>query len=448
MVCLAVVAHVHHMSVIQTSVFGIIFPFLVSMAVAVGMATPMRRLRAKTKFEKPKQKPLLVVDDWAADEHEGSRRQVYLVTFPHPKSTHSKCGRKLIAPGSMRKQQVLQCLLDACKNPAYSDGWSLSRRSEVHLQNAGVWREYHQPDLVSGDVFPHDHAAVLAQPKRQFCFSPVKKALLHRHGLATHWSCTHVGYWSAVRYCSVPTPTKPEDSLDLEPDLWAANGEHPPLKHCREEPMTAAALRKRAESKYRKASAEGKAEKITELDAWPIVVENGFRNGPDDNTAHLQLIAHTKKYSSKAMQAFLFKRRHLLPGLIDSIWQWECVDDVLSEATKPRVDTLRAAAKDACMCGGRWPAAVAQSIIDNKIPLQELCRDVLSALVRGRSETTPVLVLAGARGGEGKSLFLKPLQRVFGDEYVFKSGRSRYNRGAALRFPPDLATLRCLHALH
>jgi hypothetical protein len=65
---------------------------------------------------------------------------VYLVTPPHPKITHSKCGRKLIAPGSMRKQQVLQCLLDACKNPACSDGRSLSRRCEAHLQNAGVWR--------------------------------------------------------------------------------------------------------------------------------------------------------------------------------------------------------------------------------------------------------------------------------------------------------------------
>ena len=88
----------------------------------------------------------------------------------------------------MRKQQVLQCLLDACKNPAYSDGWSLSRRSEVHLQNAGVWREYHQPDLVSGDVFPQDHAAVLATD------APIQllaneKSLLQRHGLATHWSC-------------------------------------------------------------------------------------------------------------------------------------------------------------------------------------------------------------------------------------------------------------------
>jgi hypothetical protein len=276
---LVFVAHVHDMLVVLTSVFGIVSLVLASMAAAVAVTTPLGRLRVKTKFEKPNQKPLLVVDDWATDEREGSRRQVYLLTSPHPKNTHSKRGRKLIALGPMRKQHVLHCLLGACKNPACSDGRSLSRRCEVHLQTAGVWREYHQPDLVSGDVFPQDHAAVLAQPTRQFRFSPVKKVLLHRHGLTTHWSCTHVGYWSAVKYCSVPTPTKPEGSLDLEPDLWAAQGEHPPLKHCHEEPMTAAALRTRSGSKCRKASAEGKAEKITELDAWSIVAENGFRNG-------------------------------------------------------------------------------------------------------------------------------------------------------------------------
>ena len=127
MVSFAFVAYVRHIPVVQASVFGLVFSFSVSMPAAVGTTTPMRRLRAKTKFEKPRQKPLLVVDGWAADEFEGSRRQVYLVTFPHPKSMHSKCGRKLVAPGSMRKQQVLQCLLDACKNPAYSDSRSLFR---------------------------------------------------------------------------------------------------------------------------------------------------------------------------------------------------------------------------------------------------------------------------------------------------------------------------------
>ncbi len=44
---------------------------------------------------------------------------------------------------------------------------------------------------------------------------------------------------------------------------------------------------------------------------------------------------------------------------------------------------------------------------------------MFDALQQGRSETTPVVVLAGASGGEGKSFFLKPLIPLFSDEYVF-----------------------------
>ena len=43
---------------------------------------------------------------------------------------------------------------------------------------------------------------------------------------------------------------------------------------------------------------------------------------------------------------------------------------------------------------------------------------MLGALRQGRSETTPVIVLAGVQGGEGKSLFLKPLFSLF-DGFVF-----------------------------
>ena len=40
------------------------------------LAKPLRRLTVETKFEKTKQSPLTVVDDWAADETAGARRQV------------------------------------------------------------------------------------------------------------------------------------------------------------------------------------------------------------------------------------------------------------------------------------------------------------------------------------------------------------------------------------
>ena len=82
------------------------------------------------------------------------------------------------------------------------------------------------------------------------------------------------------------------------------------------------------------------------------------------------------------------------------------------------MEVIRSAAKGDCICDGKWPTLVTQSVLANKIDLQELCRDVMAAMENGRSETTPVLVMAGARGGEGKSFFLKPLQALFG-EYVF-----------------------------
>jgi hypothetical protein len=66
MCVLVFVAHVHHMLVVRTSMFGSVSLVFASMAAAVAMTTPLRRLRAKTKLEKPKRKPLLVVHDWAA----------------------------------------------------------------------------------------------------------------------------------------------------------------------------------------------------------------------------------------------------------------------------------------------------------------------------------------------------------------------------------------------
>eukprot|EP00973_Karenia_brevis_P009415 1271874-Karenia_brevis.AAC.1 len=59
---------------------------------------------------------------------------------------------------------------------------------------------------------PHDHVPVKAF--RQFYFMPVKRALLQRHGIASHWSCTHDGYHSALRYLVMPSPKKPSSALD------------------------------------------------------------------------------------------------------------------------------------------------------------------------------------------------------------------------------------------
>jgi hypothetical protein len=87
----------------------------------------------------------------------------------------------------------------------------------------------------------HFHVALLGS--RCFRFLSLKRALLERHGLASHWSSSHVGYWSAVRYGFMPTPRKPASEIDPEPLRWAAGGLHPPLFEASQEPVTARATK-------------------------------------------------------------------------------------------------------------------------------------------------------------------------------------------------------------
>ena len=173
-----------------------------------------KRLRAKTPPPNGPQLPVVGVV-WGAEgwgqELAGAKRSVYLVTFPHPKQALSECGRPLVAPESLSKQSVLEKFLDSCRNPIYTDPRNMIARPPVPVAKTGIWREAHK----ARDQDPphlHDHAPVLAH--RQFSFLPVKRALLQRHGLATHWSCTHDGYWSAIGYLVTASPRKPMAALD------------------------------------------------------------------------------------------------------------------------------------------------------------------------------------------------------------------------------------------
>ena len=118
------------------------------MDLRTGLGRPARRLRVKTSLGKKRlqfklrivgkqsilvakqfalaevgaaQDPWAELEDWAAQEKPGGRRAVYLVTLPHPKRSHTQCGKKLVAPGTLTKKQILKCLLDAAAHPTYTD---------------------------------------------------------------------------------------------------------------------------------------------------------------------------------------------------------------------------------------------------------------------------------------------------------------------------------------
>ena len=376
---------------------------------------PRRRLCKKTP---PARSPVSELCDFAAQEDATARRRNYLITIPHPHSATSEDGQQLRAPERLPKEAILEAIADAFEKPDYKDPKSLRQSGGIMLDKVAIFKELHVADA-EGQVHEHVHIAVAAQDK--FRFLPVKRALLARHGLASNWSL-HDGYWSAIRYCYWPSVKKPEASLDKNPLTWARGGAHPPLHECCHEPVTAPALKKRRERAERQAAEHGKKEpKVKELDLYSIIAEKGFRNTADDRTAHKQLILYVRNHCSKAMMEFCWTNRGRLPGLIDDVWQWETMSVSLQEERKSRMDVLYSANASKCVCGGRWTEVVCASLAANGIKVDELCNDVLHLLRVGRSPECPVLVLAGASGGEGKSFFLKPLLTMFGVAQVFES---------------------------
>ena len=373
-----------------------------------------RRLWGKSNVQTP-----LVGAPGVADDLDMTRT-VFLITLSHPVVALSAEGFPLVPPESFSREEVATKVKEAFGSPVADPVWQASRPLyapvPVAVVKLVVFREMHKV-TEAGALHAHYHIpVVVARPVR---FPTFKRALLYHFGLASNWSLSHSGYWSAVRYGVMPSPAKPQSSLDPRPFAWAAAGAHPALMDACHEPSTAAATRARRDRALKEASEESKPEpRVQEIDIWPIVVQSGFRNSPDDCVAAERLIQYAKGHCSANIVAFLFKNRHRLSSLIDDVWAWETVDDMLALAGRSRMEIFADAVAQPCCCGGLWDRQVKHALEVNHINVGELCHHILVSLERGRGETTPVVVLVGKQGGEGKSLFLSPLTAIFGEEYV------------------------------
>ena len=353
-------------------------------------------------------------------EDRDARRMVYLVTVSHPKVQRSQCGVLLKAPDTFSREWLRDAVIDAFRHPVFDD---LGNRAQTtanlaKLVKFRVFKEFHTADA-QGVVHVHYHVVIKAEAK--FRFMPIKRALLRRHGIATHWSTSHSEFWSALRYCCFPSPKKPEASLDKASLSWSASGVTEDLFEESQEPATARALKKRRESKVMEAAASGANEpRPSEIDVWPLVVRHNIRNTDDNREAHLQLIEKAKEVCTPAMQTFLFRIRRKLPALIDDVWQWEEASDRVELSTKARMAALSDAMASPCRCDGEWWPCIEGALRTNGIAASELAHDFYLNFAFGRSETVPVIVLAGLHGGEGKSLLLSPIGALLGEEYVLQ----------------------------
>ena len=309
----------------------------------------------------------------------------------------------------------MEIFVDIFRNPVHIDAAAATRGTSVGtLKLLAVFQERHTPGE-NGVADVHYHVAVSLSTSMRWM--PYKRALRQRYQLASHWSCSHEGYWSAVRYGFIPTPKKLLTELDPTPRVWPP--QHPPLFEASQEPMTAAALRRRREHSVKAASEQGKPEpRATEMDLYPIVVREGFKNTPDEPWASKRLVSYLKKHGSPAVVALAWKIRSRLDALIDDVWSWEHVDDTLAWVGETRAARFVAAGQGPCVCNGMWRHCAEWALQANAVNPGELCHALWKAARDGRHESTPVVTLMGRSGGEGKSFLLAPLRTIFGEEYI------------------------------
>ena len=384
---------------------------------------PLKRRRVRNKSAPPAT-CLNVHDAVLKDEdledmdlsHENAqtKKRVYLVTFPHTSR------KDLVPPEPLTKAKLMEKFLDAMSSPIHANTGGATCAKPVQLEKAVVAQEPHKKLSKDGKIHNHCHIALLAD--ESFRFLAVKRALLQRHNLASHWSCNHSGYHSAVRYLVMASPKKALEDLHAEPFLFCRDGQHPPVLDQASEPQTAAALRRRREHKAQVSAQEGKGDpRATELDLYYIIVEQGFRNTADNRHADKALIEHLKQFASPSIFQFAFRNRARLGVLIDNVWAWEKVSDTLAMVATTRVERLAQAQACSCVCGGLWPVAASRALSSNNIDADLFWYSVYMALHDGRREDKQVVTCVGRRGGEGKSFLFSPVPAVYGVDLVQKT---------------------------
>ena len=215
-----------------------------------------------------------------------------------------------------------------------------------------------------------------------------------------------------------PSPSKKQLALDPAPLLWPQDVHPAPTDACRE-PNTSVGIQARRD-RAEKAAAEVGSEpaRPSEVDVWPLVIRHNIRNVGDENNAHEKLIKVAKECCSPSMFRFPFRIRAKLPQLINDIWTWETIDERLELSSRSRDVALHQAFCKPCCCDGEWGRHLAASFALNNIDAADLGHHIYLSLQQGRAESVPVIVLAGQKGGEGKSLVFYPLPAVIGQEYI------------------------------
>lgn len=333
------------------------------------------------------------------------RSGVYLATVSNVLATTREAA-DLRDVARMSRQEVAASFADAFDNPIRSPekGGRPSNLTAV-VRRMVVVQEFHASGL------PHFHVAVQLHDRRSFM--PAKKTLRLRRKIAVHFSCSHTQFWSALRYCVVPTVKKPE--VDALPFPWSPSGEELDLFELAQRPFNADGWKRRREIADMAASAIGKKARFTKLDLTAIIISKNL-------SSKNALLEYAQTCGCEGMQQFVSQHQRRLTEYLEDAREWGKAGQEAERDRQSGWSLVCEAAARECPCGEQcgYAAAVRRIFEANISTLQEsrLAVSLRNILLTGPSKTTRAPLIVGATN-TGKTTLVLPFDKLFGQDRVF-----------------------------
>lgn len=343
-------------------------------------------------------------------EDAAAKHSVYLGTLSRvlPETLQAQDLRDV---SQLSREQVAVFVRDAWDNPMVENGRGRRRQAEEGHElsvvvKLVVFREKH----VLGEV--HFHVAL--KLSRSLRFAPAKLALRMRHKIASHWSCSHTQFFSAVRYGHIPSVTKPE--VDQEPYVWTADGSILDLYAESQEPFMASRWKRRREENE-KAVAAGvkKPRAFSKIDLTALILDN-------DLETKAAVLAYAQDFGTATMQAWVHQHQRKIKDFLDDAREWAAARAAAEAERETDWDLLCRVADGACPHGEACAyERCATDVFQHNHSV--LCKDELAFALRkiikqGPSKTTRTPLIVGPTN-TGKTTLVLPFDMLFGKRHVF-----------------------------
>lgn len=231
--------------------------------------------------------------------------------------------------------------------------------------------------------------------------------------MATHWSCSHSQWWSALRYCAIPTLKKP--TVDSSP--WSWSDDESPIDFFAESqrPFQAVAWKRRREEAEKSAAAGGAPpRKFSKLDLTAVILDQELKT-------KAAVLEYVQGRGTEAMQHFVHNHQRQLDEYIAEAAEWGNAQKAANLERHTDWDMVCAAADDACGDGEEcsYKTAAHEFFESNQgsISCAELARALRAIIVNGPSKTTRTPLIVGPTN-TGKSTLIMPFDKLFGPSNV------------------------------